>query len=512
MMELKPEAQESTIFLTASEAYPALERQFLEARSHIVAGFRVFDLRTKLRSAQAKAIGATWYDLITHTLERGVSFRLILTDFDPVVRPASHRMTWRAMRRLICAGEASGRPDLLHVTVAMHPARIGFGASVLLWPKTMREIAIETKRLNSLDTNAAKNDLSAMPLLAQHVTGAHPNFRPNFRSLPRLVPTTHHQKIAVFDGTTAYIGGLDLDERRYDTPDHDRPAEDTWRDCQIMTSGPVAQDVETHLNEMLKCTAGRKPPSPLPQLLRTLSGPKNDASFGLSPQPLVTEIEDAHLRCVASAKSLIYFETQFFRSRPLANALAKAAKANPDLHLLIVLPAAPEDVAFEGSKKSDARYGEYLQAKCLDQVAQAFGDRFLAVAPAQPKTSKRDDRGALKAAPLVYVHSKVSIFDDQTAIVSSANLNGRSLRWDTEAGMMLTDQKDVTALMSRCFQHWLPDHDQPPLQKTVKLWRKRAHENAQTPPEDRHGFILPYPIAPGRRFGRNLPGVPEEMT
>jgi phospholipase D1/2 len=113
---------------------------------------------------------------------------------------------------------------------------------------------------------------------------------------------------------------------------------------------------------------------------------------------------------------------------------------------------------------------------------------------------------------LVYVHSKVSIFDDQTAIVSSANLNGRSLRWDTEAGMMLTDQKDVTALMSRCFQHWLPGHDQPHLEKTVKLWRKRAHENAQTPPEDRHGFILPYPIAPGRRFGRNLPGVPEEMT
>ncbi len=46
----------------------------------------------------------------------------------------------------------------------------------------------------------------------------------------------------------------------------------------------------------------------------------------------------------------------------------------------------------------------------------------------------RHDRDRLGGAPMIYVHAKVSIFDRSAAIVSSANLNGRSLRWDTEAG------------------------------------------------------------------------------
>lgn len=63
------------ILVTAAEAYPALERAFLSARREIVAGFRVFDLKTRLRSAEARAIGPTWFELIIHTLRRGVQVR-----------------------------------------------------------------------------------------------------------------------------------------------------------------------------------------------------------------------------------------------------------------------------------------------------------------------------------------------------------------------------------------------------------------------------------------------------
>ena len=503
---------QAEIYLTAADAYPSLERQFLTAQSHIAAGFRVFDPRTKLRSDAARAVGDDWYDLICHTLARGVKFRLILTDFDPVVRPASHRMTWSAVRRLISAAEASGRPELLDLTAAMQPARIGHGAAVALWPKVMREISKEAKRLNGLSADRATRQLTLMPLLAPYVAGQHPNFRPNYRTLPRLVPTTHHQKVAVFDSKTVYIGGLDLDERRYDTPEHDRPGKDTWRDCQILTTGPLVQEVETHLARLLGVTAGKLTPSPTRHLLQTLSAPQNDKAFSLSPKPVVTTIEQAHLDHVRAAKDLIYLETQFFRSLPLAKAMAAVAKANPTLQALIILPAAPEDVAFEGSTSSDAHYGEYLQAKCLDLLSDAFGQRLFVAAPAQMRKEVSDDRSVLASAPLIYVHAKVSIFDEQAAIVSSANLNGRSLRWDTEVGTTLTDQRDVVRLRDKCLAHWLPDGEALTSKNAVAAARVLAKRNAKKPPQDRDGFLLPFPIAPARRFGRNLPGVPEEMT
>lgn len=499
-------------FLTASQSYPALEQQFLQTRSHIAAGFRVFDPRTKLRSDAGRAIGEDWYDLIAHTLGRGVAIRMIITDFDPIVRPDDHRMTWNAVRRFISAGEASGRPDLLHITPAMHPARIGRGSAALLWPKIMHEISKEAQRLNAMPAEKAMRDLSMMPLLAPYMTGSHPDLRANKRTLPRLVPTTHHQKIAVFDDTNVYIGGLDLDERRYDTPDHDRAGEQTWRDCQILASGAIAKDAAAHLDEMLAVTTGRAAPAPKTALLRTLSAPRKTGLFRLSPAPVVTELEAAHIAKIKNARRFIYLETQFFRSKPIAKALSRAAKANPDLQLLLLVPAAPEDVAFHESTRSDARYGEYLQAKCIDMIVQAFGDRVFVTSPAQTRHDDDDTRGTLKSAPLIYVHSKVAIFDDTAAIVSSANLNGRSMRWDTEVGVTLTDPYEIAELTAKCFDHWLPDDTDTDLTKNVANWRQIAQTNAQRPPAHRTGFLLPYPIAPARRFGRNLPGVPEEMT
>ncbi|MBC7140710.1 MAG: hypothetical protein H5U18_00880, partial [Rhodobacteraceae bacterium] len=48
--------------LTAEQAYPALEREFLGARAEIWASFRIFDLTTRLRSDEAREVGKTWID------------------------------------------------------------------------------------------------------------------------------------------------------------------------------------------------------------------------------------------------------------------------------------------------------------------------------------------------------------------------------------------------------------------------------------------------------------------
>ncbi|WP_339768915.1 phospholipase D-like domain-containing protein [uncultured Pseudosulfitobacter sp.] len=507
---------QARIFLTASEAYPALETLFLDAKEEILAGFRVFDPATPLYSDRGRDIGDTWFDLIEHTLRRGVRFRMLLTDFDPIIRPDMHRATWLSKRRMILAAEASGNPHLLDIVPAMHPARVGWLPRIFLWPKIISEIRTEVKRLNALPEQEAAIQLKHAPGLCQYISGDHPDLKVSLRQFPALIPTTHHQKLAIADGTRLMLGGLDLNERRYDTPEHRRDGPQTWHDAQIMCEGPIVEQAQRHLTEMLAVTNGTQAPQSLPLMLRTLSRKRNNAAFHMSPHTVLNKIEVAHLDMIAKAQHLIYLESQYFRSRVIAKALARAAREKPDLKLILVLPAAPDDVAFEHSTKSDARFGEYLQAKAVRKVTRAFGKRCLVMSPARPVTLDNDSgRAAHFKAPMIYLHAKVSIFDDTDAIISSANLNGRSMRWDTEVGMHLTDPQTVATLKQRSFDHWLPQDATPDyhdLQTAVSAWRKLAVRNAKLEPEQRAGFVLPFPIAPARRFGRNLPAVPEELV
>lgn len=513
-----PEPHDKTeprLLLTAAEAYPALEQLFLETEQEISAGFRVFDVETRLRSEAAREVGDTWADLVAHVLKRGVSFRLILPDFDPIARPRLHHMTHESIERLQAAGAASGHPERLNVIASMHPARLGSLPRYLLWPKSLSKINAEASRLNDMPQDEAEEELRNMPGLRPLLAGAHPDYRARRWPAPPLVPVTHHQKLAVFDRERLYIGGLDLNERRYDTPEHDQPGSQTWHDAQILVHGEVAREAHHHLATMEKVCANERPVEPTRHLLRTLSSRRNRNVLSMSPKSVDRSLERAHVTHAARSERLIYLESQFFRSVPLARALAHAARAKPDLRLLLVVPGAPEDVAYEGATESDARYGEYMQAKSVQIVQKAFGKRCFVMSPAQPKYVGEHGRATLWRAPLVYLHAKVSIFDDLAAIISSANLNGRSLRWDTEAGVTLDEADQVREARRRCFEHWLPGNAGPEayeMETAVDAWRRIAEENAARTPEERDGFLMPYPVSPAKRFGRNLPGVPEEMV
>ncbi|RYI14862.1 MAG: phospholipase, partial [Acetobacteraceae bacterium] len=264
-----------------------------------------------------------------------------------------------------------------------------------------------------------------------------------------------------------------------------------------------------------------EPGPPAPQraalrFVRTLSRRRGRGAWRfLSPEPVVHEIDTAHEEWIAQAERLIYVETQYFRNRRMARRLAKVARDRPDLKMILILPAAPDDVAFEGATGLDARLGEYLQAKCLRILRRGFGRRLFVGGAAQPRRTRARGRAQLRGAPLVYIHAKVSIFDDQAAIVSSANLNGRSLRWDTEAGIVMTDPDSVSGLRQRLMAHWLPDGagaDFFDPERAVQAWWGLAARNAKLPPEKRRGFLLPYNLRLAETFGRAFPLVPEEMV
>ncbi len=499
--------------LTAKEAFPALEQEFLAAKREVIAGFRIFDPSTKLRSTPAQAVGDTWFDLIADTLRRGVRVTLIISDFDPVVRTDNHIYTWACLRRLYAAAELSGAPHLLVASAAMHPARVGYLPRLVLWPRTAKELRQNLAKVNEKPLTERQAFLKKAPHLAPLLRWKNDQLVPRIFPLP-LVPVTHHQKLAVFDAERLYIGGLDLNDRRYDTPTHQQDASDTWHDTQVLIDGPVAREAADHLRSF-SCTVSGEPPLHQKLLLRTISSKRRIAFPFLSPKPVVRTLAAAHEEQIAKSETLIFLETQFFRDRKLARQLAKRARQNPVLSLILILPAAPEDAAFDDEPSSDVAYGEHLQVKCIKILRDAFGKRVFVGSPAQPRSVPPDGRATHYGAPIVYLHAKVSIFDDRQGIISSANLNGRSFAWDTEAGIATQNAAEVAHLKSRCFAHWLgPAADLACYNdKTAcDAWAAQAARNVQMPPEDRKGLILPYSAAEAEALGYNLPGVPDEMV
>jgi len=514
-------ASRTKLLLTAAEAYPALEGAFLDARQDIHLSFRIFDLETKLRSMRGREVGATWFDLLVHVLRRGVPIRIDLADFDPCARPDLHRGTWRTMRLLAAARELAGPRARLDARALMHPAQSGFFMRLAFWPMVMGKLAKHAQWLNAQPENSRETLLRDMPGLVAYLSGdGGRGFKRRMLSLPKLFPATHHQKIALFDGKWLYIGGLDLNDRRYDTPDHARAGSQTWHDVQLMVTGPVTREARLHLDNFHEVAAREQDAAPPRRLLRTISRRRRFAPFAIGPSPQHREIATAHEMLIARAQKLIYLETQYFRSLSLAKHLAKAAKERPDLNLILIVPAAPEKLAFGKGLTSDVRFGEYLQARAIGIVQRAFGTRAFIGNPAQPRsmpssTLQQTESDRLNGAPMVYLHAKVSIFDDDSAVVSSANLNGRSLAWDTEAGIYLRRSDGIEAMRSRIMRHWLPEGADPrcfELDNAAASWAKIAQQNADLPPDERGGFLMPYDRAAAQRVGRWLPFIPDEMV
>ncbi|GHC54682.1 phospholipase D family protein [Neogemmobacter tilapiae] len=503
------------ILLTAAEAYPALEQLFLSARQEIWASFLVFDLTTELRSTEGRRVGQTWFDLMVHTLRRGVAVHMVISDFDPIVRPDLHRNSWRSARMFWSAAEMAGPAAKLDMKVALHPSETGLLPRLAVWPLAMHKVHCLAKGLNAKEPALRANALRDMPLARKALTErADGTLRPRWAQLPRLYPGVHHQKLAVFDRARLYIGGLDLDERRYDTPDHKRPGSDTWHDVQLISEGPVVAEAQAHLESFLAVTAGQTPPPRQRRFLRTLSRQRRLQLPFFGPRPVLQEIATAHEALTARAERLIYVESQYFRDTDYAHYLAAAAIRNPRLTMILTLPAAPEEVAFEKARGLDDRYGEYLQARALRILQKGFGPRLFVGGAAQPRRTLEKGRAQMLGAPLVYIHAKVSIFDGRSAIVSSANMNGRSLRWDTEAGVFLNKAAEVADLHRRILGHWLPKDAGEAyfkLETAQQAWAQLALSNARKPAEQRRGFILPYDIRIAEKFGQMLPGIPEEM-
>ena len=456
-----------TPLIEAADMYPDLERLVLGAERSVHLAFRIFDPNTKARSPEALALGlADWTAIIRHAVERGVVVRLLLTDFEPIMAHDLHSLSWGTYQTLREMAEQLPKDKLdgFEMVIIQHVGEIGWGLRQLLrlpirWAigKVLRELGESGENLEQL--------IAVRPGLWRHHRLADGRLRYRSGPPPRMWPSTYHQKFAVVDDKVAILGGLDVNERRWDDKRHRQRADRTWHDISCRLEGPAVADCAEHFRRQWNMempryreiaaewmTGGERKlilepldpieqPPALParlsdgtarvQVLRTISR-RDPNPFAVGPKPYIQELKAAHRKLIFSAERLLYIESQFFRYQRAARWIVERARQAPDLQVIVVLPNAPEEVAFEGDKHAAHRHGEWLQARAIDYVRRRLRDRvgfFSLAKPAPASESEKafaPDRGTAFGSGLVHVHSKVLIADDAACLVSSANINGRS--------------------------------------------------------------------------------------
>jgi len=541
-----------TPLIEAADMYPVLEHLVLDARHSVWLSFRIFDPAAKTRSERCAAMGIQdWAALLDHSVRRGIVVRILLTDFEPVLADYLHAASWstfRAIRDIVEKLPEEDR-DRLQLMVVQHEGEIGWGWRQLMRLLLRRRVrGVVEKLLEKVDHDGGGFD--TRPGLWRYVewAGKKPS-KWKAAPPPRLWPATYHQKFAVVDREKAVIGGLDLDDRRWDDRCHHKRADRTWHDISALIEGPVVADAADHFRHLWNLEMPRyrstvqewtgeggrdmmldpltrieEPAPPLAvtgpaavQLVRTLSK-KSAGLFAIGPMHGIRELKAAHREIIRSARKQLYIEAQFFRSDAAADWIEQALRDNPELEVIILVANTPEEIAFEKQTENLAhRHGEYLQARALGRLLRKAGPARVGIftlAKNEPvSVSERqfeESRGTAYGSGLIHIHAKLLLADDSFCLLSSANINGRSFEWDTELGILWKEPGAVgdfkRRLWGQLFGGQLPDA------MDLESWRDLARYNSGAKPQERKGFVLPYQLGRARRFARSYWFIPDDLV
>ncbi|WP_231735521.1 phospholipase D-like domain-containing protein [Novosphingobium sp. CCH12-A3] len=251
---------------------------------------------------------------------------------------------------------------------------------------------------------------------------------------------SHHQKIAVIDDRFAVCGGIDMAGDRWDTRQHidddkrrRRPGGKLygpWHDCTMLMEGEAAAVLGAFGRKRWE-QAGGKPFEPCePQRASpwptTVEAEFRNVEIGIARTRShfaeareVREVEALFLEHIARAKKFIYFENQYFASRKIAEAIVRRME-EPDPPEIVLINPQSSDGWLEQTAMDGARI---RLVRAIEQVDHA--GRFSVWHPFTAKGTP------------IYVHSKLTIVDDEILRIGSANLNNRSMGLDSECDVFI---------------------------------------------------------------------------
>ena len=278
------------------------------------------------------------------------------------------------------------------------------------------------------------------------------------------VAGSQHQKIVLIDDTLAFVGGIDLTVRRWDTSAHapDDPRRlaygkpyPPFHDLMVALDGEAAQALAEVARERWRLATGRRlkqvsateDPWP-PALEPSLRGIEVGIARTMPPRgeaPAVREVERLYLDMIASAQREIYIENQYFTSPRIAAALEKrlAEPAGPQIALVLRLLS-------HGWLEEATMH--VLRTRLIQRLKQADRHgRFRVYYPHIP---------GLAESCCLDVHSKMMVVDDRQLRVGSANLCNRSMGMDTECDVLIESRGDpaVAAVIRDCRDRLIAEH------------------------------------------------------
>ncbi|MEX6504909.1 phospholipase D-like domain-containing protein [Jiella sp. M17.18] len=258
--------------------------------------------------------------------------------------------------------------------------------------------------------------------------------------------SAHHMKLLIVDEAIAFCGGIDMTMGRWDTREHEegRAGRHTphghplgpWHDATSCMTGPAAKALARLARERWTRATGEE----LGPFVGDIDIWPDDLQADFTDVPVAiartlpayedveqtNEIEKATLAIIAAARDKLYIESQYFASRNIARAIAERVKEPDGPEVLVVNP----DTA-DGWLEAEAMDSARVRMMKLVRDVDSHG-RFRIVYPVNA------------AGSAIYVHAKIMIADDQVLKIGSANLNNRSMGFDTECDIMIEAAGEAT--------------------------------------------------------------------
>lgn len=284
---------------------------------------------------------------------------------------------------------------------------------------------------------------------------------------------SHHQKAIIVDDAVAFCGGGDIGPDRWDTAAHldDDPRRerskrmarnkghpndfDSRHEVMGVVEGAPARALGALFRDRWARATGEilpEPPATRPAWPASVTAQFRGVEVGLSrtigawrDYPEVREVEALHLAAIRQARRCIYMENQYFTAPLIAAALARRL-GEPD---------GPE-VVLIGTEHSPS----YFDQMTMDGTRVKFIERL----------RRGDKHGRFRAyspvttlGRIIIVHAKLTIVDDRLLRIGSANINNRSMGFDTECDMSFEatgragtgNRREIHRLRTRLLAHWL---------------------------------------------------------